>query len=206
MSEPSQEQERYALSFTSGSLLSREAAVAAPLYLEARDWNTVRLRLQNDNLLQARTASSAARLSREVTQRLAVFRDEELEFLQDASLTERSQLMWVAACRRYGFIGDFAEEVVREKFLLMNPTLRHEDFESFVRSKSLWHPELSEVKPSTLQKLKTTLFRMLVEAGLLADGQIVETVLSLRLQDLLGGRTVDDVRFFPARNEGAVQE
>ena len=30
---------RYALSFTSGALLMREAAIAAPLYLRERDWS-----------------------------------------------------------------------------------------------------------------------------------------------------------------------
>ena len=33
---------RYALSFTSGALLMREAVIAAPLYLRERDWSKVR--------------------------------------------------------------------------------------------------------------------------------------------------------------------
>lgn len=53
--------------------------------LELRDWGAVREQLRSENLLQARTSSSALRLSREVTQRLAVLTDRELEILSDSS-------------------------------------------------------------------------------------------------------------------------
>ena len=49
---------RYALSFTSGALLAREALIAAPIYLGERDWIKTRKLLEQDNLLQARTGSS----------------------------------------------------------------------------------------------------------------------------------------------------
>lgn len=194
------QQDRYALSFTSGALLTREAVITAPLYLEARDWNVVRERLCSDNLLQARTSSSGFRLAREVAQRLAALTDDELELLGDASLSERGHLMWVAACRRYAFIGDFAEEVVRERFLLLTPDLGHGDFDSFVNGKTLWHPELAEVKASTLQKLRSTVFRMLTEAELLTNGEIVHAALSERVRDALDAQTPSDVRFLPTRD------
>lgn len=188
---------RYALSFTSGALLTREAVIAAPLYLQDRDWAKVRQELGEGNLLQARTSSSGFRLAREVAQRLAVLSPEELELLIDASPSERGHLMWVAACRRYTFVGDFAEEVVRERFLLLTPTLGYEHFDSFVHGKAMWHPELTELKESTSKKLRQTLFRMLTEAGLLVRGEIVHPTLSERVRDALDGRTPSDVRFLP---------
>ena len=204
MSTTSQKHDRYALSFTSGALLTREAVIAAPLFLEVRDWNTVRDRLRAENLLQARTASSRFRLAREVAQRLAVLTDAELDLLQDASPSERGHLMWIAACRRYAFIGDFAEEVVRERFLLLTPTLGYDDFDSFVRGKALWHPELAEVKDSTLQKLRSTVFRMLTEAGLLVGDEIVHAPLSERVRDALDAQVQSDVRFLPTRDSKEV--
>lgn len=192
--------DRYALSFTSGALLEREAVIVAPLYLELGDWPGVRDRLDTENLLQSRTASSRSRLAREVVQRLAVLSLAELGLLADASPSERCHLMWVAACRRYVLIGEFAEEVVRERFLLLTPTLGHGDFDSFVLGKTLWHPELGEVKDSTLRKLRATLFRMLSEAGLLADREIVQAILSERVQDLLNIQVPSDVRFLPTHD------
>ncbi|MDO4791029.1 MAG: DUF1819 family protein [Buchananella hordeovulneris] len=198
--------DRYALSFTCGALLTREAAIAAPLYREARDWGTVQKQLRTDNLLQARTSSSGLRLAREVTQRLAALSEDELELLRDASPSERGHLMWVAACRHYAFIGEFAEEVVRERFLLFTPSLSHGDFDRFVHGKTLWHPELAEVKHSTLQKLRSTVFRMLTEAGLLANEEIVHAPLSARVRTAFENQTPSDVRFLPTRDttEGAL--
>ncbi|WP_342214698.1 DUF1819 family protein [Nocardia abscessus] len=189
---------RYALSFTSGGLLVREGEVVAEVYLGCRSWDETRTRIVEGNRLQARTSSSSTRVTRETVQRLSVLSDSELELLIDASPTEQRHLMWVAACRRYDFIGDFAEEVLRERFLLMTPTLSTEDFDRFLTGKSLWHPELDELKSSTSQKLRQTLFRMLHEAGLrTTSGDIIPAVLSARVAELLGRRTPSDLRFFP---------
>lgn len=190
--------DRYALSFTSGGLLVRESDVIVAEYLRSRDWGTVRHAVTEQNLLQARTTSSSVRVTRETIQRLGVFDDSELELLAESSLTERCNLMWSAACRRYELIGDFAEEVVRERFLLMTPTLGTEDFERFMTGKSLWHPELDELKPSTRAKLRQSIFRMLHEAGLRSEeGAIIPAVLSERVYEALADRGPSDIRFFP---------
>ncbi len=193
-------QPRYSLSFTSGSLLMRESAVAAPIYLAERDWTCVRRRLEDENLLQTRTASSGLRRSRETVQRLEVLTDPELELLVDATSTERGHLLWTAACRRYRLIGEFAEEVLRERFLLMSTQVTHQDFDAFIREKALWHEEVAELKESTFTKLRATLFRMLIEAGLLSeDGRIHQVLLSDRVVTLLEKHSPSDIRFFPTR-------
>jgi len=189
---------RYALSFTSGALLMREALIVAPIYLREHDWAKVRQLIQEDNLLQTRTVTTGQRRAREVIQRLAVLTDSELDLLADATVSERGHLLWVAACRRYDLIGQFAEEVLRERFLLLTPTLNHDDFDSFIRSKALWHEEVAELRDSTLRKLRANIFRMLVEAGLVTDdGRILAAVLSNRVADALSARTPSDIRFFP---------
>src|SRR6266542_2073600 len=91
---------RYALSFTTGALLSREAVLLAPLYAEQRDWERVRDRAVEGNLLQARTYRTGVRLVRETVKRLSALSDAEVELLADATASERSCLMWTAACRR----------------------------------------------------------------------------------------------------------
>jgi len=194
---------RYALSFTTGALLMREAAIAAPLYLRERDWSKVRAAIDHDNLLQTRTVASGQRLTREVAQRLEVLSDSDLELLIDGTATERGHLLWAAVCRRYDLIGEFAEEVLRERFLLLAASLDHDDFDSFIRTKALWHEELADLKDSTVRKLRSNVFRMLVEAGLLSDdGRIQQAVLSERVTDFLDARTPSDVRFFPTGVSG----
>ena len=186
------------MSFTSGALLTREALVAAPIYLRERDWTRVRELIAEGNLLQARTLATGQRRAREVAQRLAVLSDDELELLVDSPTSERGHLLWAAACRRYDLIGEFAEEVLREHFLLLTPTLDHDDFDGFIRSKALWHEEVADLKDSTLRKLRSNVFRMLAETGLLsADGRIIQAVLSARVTDALSSRTPSELRFFP---------
>lgn len=189
---------RYALSFTSGALLMRETAVAAPLYLREHDWVKVRALIEQDNLLQSRTLASGRRFARETAQRLAVLTDSELELLTEATATERGHLLWAAACRRYDLIGEFAEEVLRERFLLLASSLDYNDFDKFIRNKALWHDELAGLKDSTLRRLRSNVFRMLVEAGLLSDdGRIHKAVLSERVAEVLTARAPSDLRFFP---------
>ena len=200
-------EERYKLSFTTGALLVREAGVAAPLYLECRDWPEVRRRLDDGNLLQARTVSSARRLGRELIQRLSALTDTEIMLLTEATAIERGHLMWVAACRQYRLVGEFAEEVVRERFLLLAPTLLPVDFDSFIRSKAVWHDELGEMAESTHRRLRSNVFLMLREAGLLSEaGQIVPTVLSGRVSEVLVESDLRDIRFFPTQDVSTAKE
>jgi hypothetical protein len=98
-------------------------------------------------------------------------------------------------------VGDFAEEVLRERFLLLHQDIGPEHFDSFVRAKSLWHEELVELENSTLQKLRSTLFLMLRESELITGaGIIVPAVISMRLREQFGKRSPSDLRFFPVRD------
>jgi hypothetical protein len=110
--------------------------------------------------------------------------------------------MWIAACRRYVLLGEFAEEVVGERLLLLKPYLHLSDFDAFIRVKALWHPELDTLAVTTRRKLRQNSFRMLREAGLLAeDGAVLNAFLTPRLVELLEAREPSDLRLFP-RSQG----
>lgn len=191
---------RYALSFTTGALLTREGALLAPGYIESRSWEQVRDNAVKGNLLQARTYSTGVRLVRETIKRLSTLSGDEVEILIESTASERAHLMWAAACRRYEIIGEFAEEVLRERYLTLASVLGYEDFDSFVRSKALWHEELATIKESTLQKLRSNVFKMLHEAELLSEaGNIMPAVLSERVAARLSARAPSDLRFFPTK-------
>ena len=191
---------RYALSFTTGALLAREGALLAPVYIELRDWEQVRDQAVEANLMQARTYRTGVRLVRETVKRLSALADDEIALLVEATASERAYLMWAAACGRYELIGEFAEEVLRERFLLLASTLGYEDFDSFVRTKALWHEELAQIKDSTLQKLRSNVFKMLREAELLSEaGHIMPAVLSERVATVLRSHNPSDLRYFPTQ-------
>lgn len=192
--------DRYALSFTSGTLLAGEAAVVAPIYLRERDWKATRALAQGENLLGTRVARSNTRTLGALVPRLQLLSDDELQIVADGTSTERGHLMWTAACRKYALIGEFAEEVLRERFLTLAGTVSYEEYDSFYRAKAMWHDELDEVTDLSYQKLRQVLFKMMVEAGLLTkQGNIEAALLSSRVAECLDQRTPSDIRFFPTR-------
>jgi hypothetical protein len=192
--------ERYRLSFSVGGLFLRGAEEAARLRQELGSWAAARSAINDANLLQARTTASAKRVGRELIQRLEELTDAELQIVAESTADERAHLMWVAACRRYYLLAEFAEEVLRERFLLMAPDVTAEHFDAFVRGKAIWHPELTEIEESTLRKLRTNLFLMMREADFVtSDGLITPAVLTVRVREELMKRSPSDVRFFATR-------
>ena len=192
--------QRYALSFTSGSLLTQEALIAAPIYLRERDWTTTRARIKDENLLQTRAARSNTRMLSALIPRLQVLSDAEIQIVADGTSTERGHLMWAAACRQYDLIGEFAEEVLRERFLTLAGKVTYEEFDSFYRSKAIWHDELDAITDTSRKKARQVVFKMMVDAGLLTKQGLIEpTSLSIRVADCLRHRTPSDIRFFPTK-------
>ena len=191
--------ERYRLSFTTGGLFLQEAPMVAACYLRLHDWMATRAQLREENLLQVRTASAATRISREITARLQELTADELLVFPDLSLRDQANLLWVAVCRRYPFIRDFATEVLREHHLLLRRQLALTDFDSFFNSKALWHAELDNIARSTQLKLRQNLFRMLREADLISDRHAIHPAqLSPSLARLLVRQGRQAFLVFPA--------
>ncbi|RYJ60912.1 DUF1819 family protein [Pseudomonas songnenensis] len=178
--------ERYRLSFTTGGLFLLEAPLVAERFLMLRDWSQTRTEVRSGNLLQARTASAAKRISIELFGRLGLLNIEELELLVEGNLRERGYLLWSAVCRRYAFIRDFAIEVLREYYLNRRHQIMPADYEAFYNAKALWHTELDEIAASTQKRLRHGLFQMLREADLLSEqGQIQPALLTPHLARLI---------------------
>lgn len=186
------------MAFTTGSLFHRESVKLAALYLDLGDWDAVRDRVITENLLQTRTLNTLKRVCREVISRLRTLSLSELEVLVESSRQEQAYLLWIAVCRRYGFIADFAAEVLRERYITLKNHLTHEDFDIFFNRKSEWHLELDEIAPATRGKLRQVLFKMLREADLLTENNMIHAAMfSPRLLELLHQGRREDVLRFP---------
>jgi hypothetical protein len=190
--------QRYRLSFTTGGLFIAETPGIVQIYLELGDWKKARDVVRETNLLQVRTSAASLRISKEVVARLECLTREELEELVHLNLRDLGYLLWVAVCRRYAFIRDFATEVVREHYLVLRRHLPLSDFDAFLNSKSLWHEELDAIAPSTSKKLRQNLFRMLREANLVDENlQIQTAMVSPRLAQMLSMKSIGELQIFP---------
>jgi len=181
---------RYRLSFTTGGIFSQESAMMADIYLRKLDWGLTREQVRAENLLQVRTATAALRISKEIIP--------ELECVVNGTVRERGYLLWAATCRRYEFIREFAVEVLREYFVTLRQVLKLKDFDSFFNSKAMWHEELDNTAPSTHNKLRQNLFRMMREADLISPENIIQpTMLTPRIAALLSTQGRDAFLIFP---------
>ena len=157
----------YSLAFTTSSIRKHESLKLAELYLQHRDWKSVRDYVIENNVLQQRTTRSSKKLCQELLSRLRQLSDDELIYLVKSPETEKSILLWIAVCRRYRFLFDFSVEVIREHLLNLNYHIEHADFEVFFSSKLNIYEELGDISISTKRKVRQVIFRMLREVDLL---------------------------------------
>lgn len=190
--------DKYSMSFTTGSLFYLESVKLAELFITLNDWNAVRNKVLSENLLQARTQNTSKRVCREIISRLKTLAPLEIDLLINGSPQEQTYLLWIAVCRRYKFIADFAVEIIRESYLSLKTDLTHQDFDSFFNKKSECHSELDKIKPTTKTKLRQILFKILREVDLLtANNTINAALLSPRLVETLLLNYRQDLLLFP---------
>ncbi|WP_026645356.1 BrxA family protein [Bifidobacterium sp. AGR2158] len=215
--EREQQDARYRLSFTVGGLLMPQGVVCARRFVDSHPRPdapdapvgesivSIRDEVVDSNALAIRTVSANKRVTAEVCKRLSALSYAELGFLasDDASPQDRRYLMWIAMCRYYLFIGEFASEVLRERFLL-GETISYADYDRFVLDRASWHPELESLSAATATKLRSNLFKAMREAELTVRDSHgadvpVTAVPGSTLAALLEPHA-DSLRFLPSRD------
>lgn len=181
----------YSLAFTAASLRPELARIIAEIYLVSGTWEAAKDRILKTNALQCRSANSAIRLERELRQRLQTLSQDQITLLAQATAEDRAAIAWLSACKHIPFAFEFAAELLRDKLVSHDPILRLSDYETYVETKALSHPELSRLAPSSRSKIKRVLLRMLSEAGLLASGEGIGTI----QRPVLSPVVVDAVRY-----------
>ena len=163
-----------------------------------KDWDETKRIIEENNLLQSRTSSRTVRTYRELAQRLKLLSIEQMELLVEGNIQEQKNLLWFTVCNRYKLIQEFAKEVIHEKFMSMDFELMELDFDAFFNRKADWHEELDAITNSTKNKLKQVVFRMLREAGITTDeNMIVQALLSKRLIEVLSPDSPISYQIFP---------
>lgn len=209
--------EWYRLSFTVGGLLASQGRALAEMYLDhvgcsnagcpsqtevGESIVVIRSQAIEENVLAIRTDSANRRVVAETTKRLSALTVRELAYLAgpDSSISDREALMWIAMCRYYAIVGEFAGEVLKKHYFTGNTHLDFEDYDRFIADKATWHPELEAVSGGTAKKLRSNLFKAMAEAHLFDKNSdtVVSFLPSPSLTDILMKRP-DSFGFFPMR-------
>ena len=189
---------KYSLGFTTGASLIYESVVVAKLYTALRDWAEVRAQVLNDNSFQSRTQSSLKKLYSEVARRLRHLNADQLNCLSTGDASQQKAMVWLAICRQYGLIRDFALEVIVFQFDTGRHLLTHQDYDAFFFAKAEWHKNLDEASSQTKSKARQVLFKMMRECGLLNDaGEIQNQFLSDSLMLTIGHDERNHLLLFP---------
>ena len=188
----------YLMSFGTGGLYINESVAIARLHTSGSDWEATVIVAQERGAFPVRKASSARRSIREIVNRLRRLSGYELALLIKGERSEQAALLWLAACRTYRFIAEFAVEVVGDRFLSLRTTLTYDDFDAFLSAKEEWSPKLCALSVSTRAKLRAVLFRLMREAGILSqDNQILGAMLSPRVLAVIEAGDLDELGYFP---------
>lgn len=188
----------YLMSFGTGGLYINESVTIASLHAAGSDWEATVIAAQERGAFPVRKASSARRSIREIVNRLKRLSSDELALLIEGERSEQAALLWLAACRAYRFIAEFAVEVLSDRFLSLRTTLTYDDFDAFLSAKEEWSPKLAALSVSTRAKLRAVLFRLMREAEVLSqDNRILGAMLSPRVLAVIQGANPDELRFFP---------
>lgn len=191
---------KYKLSFTAAGLSVSESVRIAEVYLDCMDWTKTSAIIKEGNLLQSRTNSRTERVARELIQRLKFLSDEQIALLVEGTLQEQRYILWFAVCQTYDLIREFAQEVLVEKYLSVDYEISELAYDAFFNRKADWNEELELITASTKIKLKTVIFRMMREAGLLTeDNRIIPAILSGRLVLVLKPGAPMSYQIYPLR-------
>ena len=176
----------YTLSFTVGGLFLYEGLELARLRTNGSTWGEVRKAAPADVFVARGGASSVKRIRNEVVGRLSHLTEAEITHLAEAGMTDARALMWVAACRKYRILAEFAREVLDERLRTFQPEIRVTDFDALLDAKGAHAEEIARLTPSTRARLRSGAFRMLREAELIdAENRVCAPRLSGALRDLL---------------------
>jgi len=194
----------YLMSFGTGGLYINESVAIARLHVADRDWESTMIDAQERGAFPVRKASSARRSIREIVNRLKHLSSDELVLLIEGERSEQAALLWLAACRAYRFIAEFAVEVLSDRFLSLRTALTYDDFDGFLSAKEEWSPKLATLSISTRAKLRAVLFRLMRDAEILSrDNRILGAMLSPRVLTVIEAGNADELRYFPGAERQA---
>lgn len=197
----------YKMSFSTGGIFLNETLAVARLHVAGEPWSVTISRALTEGATSLPKAASQRRTLREIVNRLSTLTDMERDYLlTEADRSDQLALLWLATCRAYRFVREFATDVLRERYLSFQLDLPLESFDILFAAKAEWDDGLASISPSTRTKLRQVLFRMMREAHVISDdGRIQSAIVSSRLRAMLEQECPADLVLFPglARDGGA---
>jgi len=156
---------RYKADITAGSLKVAESRVIADLLLHGvngKGWDAA---IFDENVLKTRTPATAKRLVRLIRGRLEGMDGELWKLVRDGAGDVTTHACLASAVKHSHLLGDFLDLVVRDEYRVFGSSLSNQSFEGYLDDCRARDPEMPEWNESTRNKLRTTVFHILAQAG-----------------------------------------
>lgn len=189
----------YRMSFTTGGLFLNESLEVARLHREGESWEHTAKRALDQGTTTLPKSASNRRSLREITNRLRMLNEDERQFLlEDADRADQQAILWLATCRAYRFVGEFATDVIGDRYLSYQLDLPLSAFDVALNNKAEWDEGLAGLSASTRNKLRQILFRIMREAGILSqENRIQASIMSSRLKQMMHNNNPGELAYFP---------
>ncbi len=178
MRTPAKPQFIYNAQITGGGLLVPESQVVAELMLTGihEDRPKWQKAIRDDNILQKRSWKSADRMAGLIRNRLLLLDSEGWRLISSGSREVRVQMVLGSALLHSRLLRDFLVEIVWPKHRRFEKTLEIADWTVFFAECVHRDPNLANLSPSTVKKVREVAFRALTEAGILASTRSLQIV------------------------------
>ena len=187
----------YGFSLTAGGGLQLEwSAELALIHREGEPWRSTIDRAFAEGQLQPDTVS-ARRIATEAAVRLRTLSPAERGLLVTANSADRAAILWLAACRAYRIVGEFAVEVVSDRYQVFRTDLEPHDFDVFFEAKSISSVKLQTATKSTRAKIRSLVFRFMREARILTEGGRINGMLMTPVIFQILRSQPRDQKYFP---------
>lgn len=160
---------RYRADITAGSLKVPESRVIADLLLRGVDQAGWRKAVYDQNVLQARSAKTAKRLRTLIRSRLETMTDDLWRLVRDGTGDVATHACLAAAVKHSHLVGDFLDLVVRDQYRMYADALSRKLWAEYIEDCRGRDPEMPEWSQSTVDRLRSSVFQILAEAGYVAN-------------------------------------
>jgi len=159
----------YSANITKGSLKLRESRIVAGLLMDKvsdAEWKDA---IENQNVLQARSAATATSMAGYIRSRLEYFDRDLWKMVRDGDRTLACQSLLVCAMKHSALLRDFMDLNLRDEYRKFRPTLATSVWTEYLEGCRSRDPDMPEWFETTKNRLRSTVFQILAQAGYISD-------------------------------------
>lgn len=159
----------YKANITAGALLIPESRKIADLMLKNISKEEWKHEIEEKNILQRLSVSSSKRIASFIRARLGLMTSDLWAMVRDGDATLSIQANFASAIKHCRLLGDYLDIVIREQFKKMENSLPLPLWDEFIVLCEQNDPLMEQFPPSTAQKMRSNIHKILIEVGYLSD-------------------------------------